>query len=62
MKNKLKGVVINLKESIDIGIISDVILHQVSIDNEWIFNQTEAGFNLNNTPELIVSYELEKVI
>ena len=56
-KNFLK-----LKEKYNIGCITDVILTQTSTESDWILNNTDCAYNLENTPWLNVAYKLDEIL
>ena len=45
-----------------LGSVIDIVLNHVSYDNEWVKNNPEIGFNLENAPWLNCSYELDKIL
>ena len=51
-----------LIEKYKIGTITDVILTQTSTESEWILNNTDCAYNLENTPWLNVSYKLDEIL
>ena len=59
---QLSNIIQNLGYKYKIGCITDVVLHQTSSESEWIFEHSECGYTLENTPWLNVSYELDKIL
>ena len=51
----------NLKNKYNIGAITDIILHQISSESSWIYNNKDSTFNLKNTPWLNAAFELDKI-
>ena len=51
-----------LIEKYKIGTITDIILTQTSTESEWILNNTDCAYNLENTPWLNVSYKLDEIL
>ena len=62
-KNDLfKNTIINLRQKYNINAITDVILTQTSIESEWILENTECAYNLENTPWLNAAYKLDEIL
>ena len=59
---QLSNIIQNLNKKYKMGSITDVILHQASIESDWILEHNECGYNLENTPWLNVAYELDKIL
>ena len=52
----------NLKNKYHIGAITDVVLSHTSSESKWIYQNKDFTYNLQNTPWLNVSYELDKIL
>ena len=61
-KNKFKENMNLLREKYNIGSIINIILNQTSIESNWIYDNPECGYTLDNCPWLNVSYELDKLL
>ena len=61
-KNKFKENMNLLREKYKIGSIINIILNQTSIESNWIYDNPECGYTLDNCPWLNVSYELDKLL
>ena len=59
---QLSNIIQSLNKKYKIGAITDIILNQASNESEWILEHSECGYNLENTPWLNVSYELDKIL
>ena len=59
---QLSNIIQNLNAKYKMGCITDIILHQASNESEWILEHSECAYNLENTPWLNVSYELDKIL
>ena len=59
---KLKECIDSLKENYEIGSCVDIILNQTSIESNWIQNNKECLYNLENCPWLNVAYQLDKIL
>ena len=59
---QLSNIIQNLNKKYKIGAITDVILNQTSNESEWILEHSECTYNLENTPWLNASYELDKIL
>ncbi len=61
-KSKFKENMDLLREKYHIGNIIDIILNQTSIESNWIYENPECGYTLDNCPWLTVAYELDKLL
>ena len=59
---QLSTIIQNLNKKYKVGAITDVILYQTSNESEWILEHSDCTYNLDNTPWLNVSYELDKIL
>ena len=51
-----------LRTNYHIGSIIDIVLNQTSIESNWIYENPECGYTLDNCPWLTVAYELDKLL
>ena len=51
-----------LIEKYNIGTMTDIILTQASTESEWILNNTDCAYNLENTPWLNAAYKLDEIL
>ena len=42
--------------------MTDIILTQASTESEWILNNTDCAYNLENTPWLNAAYKLDEIL
>ena len=60
--NKFKENINLLREKYHIGSLINIILNQTSIESNWLYENPECGYTLENCPWLTVSYELDKLL
>ena len=59
---QLSNIIQNLNTKYKMGCITDVILNQASTESDWILEHSDCTYNLENTPWLNVSFELDKIL
>lgn len=60
--SNIRDVLSKARDEYGIKTVVDIVANHISNSSDWLKNNAEACFNLNNTPNLIVAYELEKLL
>ena len=60
--NKFKENIKLLRDKYHIGSLVNIILNQTSIESNWLYENPECGYTLENCPWLTVAYELDKLL
>jgi hypothetical protein len=58
----VKSKITQLKSKYKLNCLVDIVLNHTALNSDWLQENPNSGFNLENSPHLNVSWELEKVI
>lgn len=60
--NMINNKICEFREKYGIASMVDIVLNHTASNSEWLRENPQSGFNLENSPHLCCSYELDKIL